>query len=207
VNNLIKCIFILPIFSTLLFSCSINRPTVTQLIPDPPLFMVAYPLRYETNDGNLKIVVPAGFITDLASIPSALWWWESPHETTLAPAIIHDYLYWQQTCSKDESDAVMYLAMKELGLGYMERKAVYAGIRTPFAQSAWDENESARVGGESRFFTKEYTHIIMDSAISPDTTLMEIQQKAISNDGMFSPPEKNENLKAACEAALLKYNL
>jgi hypothetical protein len=35
-----------------LASCTINRPTVTQLIPEPPLFMVAHPIRYATNDGR-----------------------------------------------------------------------------------------------------------------------------------------------------------
>jgi len=77
----------------LLASCSVTRPTVTQLIPDPPLFMLAHPLRFSTDDNKHVIVVPKGFITDLASIPSAFWWWESPHESTMAPAIIHDYLY------------------------------------------------------------------------------------------------------------------
>ena len=61
--------------------------------------------------GNLpSITVPAGFITDLASIPKALHWWEGKTDASMAPAILHDYLYWYQPCSKDEADAVMYVA-------------------------------------------------------------------------------------------------
>jgi hypothetical protein len=74
----------------MLASCAINRPTVTQLIPDPPLFMIAHPLRYATNDNMYEIVVPVGFVSDLASIPPPLWWWQAPHEGTMAPAIFHD---------------------------------------------------------------------------------------------------------------------
>jgi hypothetical protein len=204
-KNLIKYTFLLFVSCTLLFSCSINRPTVTQLTPNPPLYMVAHPLRYTTDDGKHKIIVPVGFITDLASIPSALWWWESPHETTFAPAILHDYLYWQQTCSKDESDAVMYLAMEELGLNYAKKVLIYAGIRTPFAQSAWEKNKEARRGGESRFFTRDYAYYIIDSELVSDATLMGIQQEAISQNGMFSPSRNDPTLKAACEAALIEY--
>ena len=200
-----KSLCLLVLVSYLLVSCTISRPTVTQLIPAPPLFMVSYPLRYETNSGEFEIVVPVGFITDLASIPSELWWWESPYETIMAPAIFHDYLYWQQTCTKDEADAVMYLAMEELGLGLIKRKAVYAGIRTPFAQIAWNKNKNSRKSGESRFFTKNYVYHIMDSVIVPDTTLMKLQQEAISSGGMYSPPQNNPNLKAACKAALYQY--
>jgi hypothetical protein len=205
-ENSIKNTCLIFLSCTFLFSCSsINKPSVTQLSSNPPLYMVSHPLRYITDDGKHKIIVPAGFITDLASIPSVLWWWESPHETTLAPAILHDYLYWQQTCTKDESDAVMYLAMKKLELSFTKRELIYAGIRTPFALSAWNKNNVARMGGESRFFTKEYSYYIMDSELISDVTLTSIQQAATSKNGMFSPPQDDHMLKAACEAALIDY--
>jgi len=168
--------------------------------------MVSHPLRYTTEDGNHKIIVPVGFITDLASIPSALWWWESPHETTLAPAVLHDYLYWNHTCSKDEADAVMYLVMKDLGLSFAKRSLVYAAIRTPIAQSVWDKNDIARNKGEYRFFTKEYAYHILDSELISDATLTSIQQAATSKNGMFSPSRNDHKLKAACEAAFIEYN-
>lgn len=42
-----------------------------------------------------KYVVPAGFISDGASIPSIFWGFISPciDARTLLPAVIHDYLY------------------------------------------------------------------------------------------------------------------
>lgn len=168
--------------------------------------MVAHPLRYEANQGEYEIVVPIGFITDLASIPREFWWWESPQESTLAPAILHDYLYWEQSCTKDEADAVMYLAMKEVGLGFLKRYAVYAGVRTPIATSAWNNNKTARNKGESRFFTQDYAINLMDSAIDPKATLSTLQQNAISDGGMRSNLQDNKGIKQACRAALLEYN-
>lgn len=189
-----------------LASCAINRPTVTQLIPEPPLFMVAHPLRYATNDGRHEIVVPIGFITDLASIPRVLWWWQAPHEGTMAPGIIHDYLYWEQSCTKDEADAVMYLAMLEIGLGSFNSNRVYDGIRTNAAQDAWDKNRAARESGESRFFTEAYARVIQDSQVDPKATLVSMQADAAKRQGLYKPSLPNSGVKSACQAALREFN-
>jgi len=184
----------------------INLPTITQLVPDPPLFMVSFPLRNTINDGQHEIVVPVGFITDLASIPSVLWWWESPHEGTMAPAIIHDFLYWEQSCSKDEADAVMYLAMLEVGLGNFTTNRIYDGIRTSFAQDAWDKNSAARERGETRFFTKAYARTLQDSRIDPKATLVSLQRQAAESRGLYKPRSPNSKVKTACAAALKEFN-
>src|SRR5437868_748210 len=39
------------------------------------------------------IVVPAGFVTDFASIPRAFWSGMSPHGQYSRAAVLHDYLY------------------------------------------------------------------------------------------------------------------
>ena len=39
-----------------------------------------------------KITVPVGFVTDLASVPRAMWWAIAPFDVARA-AIIHDLLY------------------------------------------------------------------------------------------------------------------
>ena len=185
-----------------LAACRVTRPTVTQLVPDPPLFMVAHPLRYETPDRQHAFVVPVGFVTDLASIPKGLWWWQSPHEGTLAPAILHDYLYWEQSCTKDEADAVMYLAMHDVGLTGVRAEAVYRGIRTPFAQSAWDGNGAARRRGETRFFTEADARSILDSDVARGATWPSLQKQAAARSGLTVPAFPNASTKATCTAAL-----
>jgi hypothetical protein len=185
----------------LLASCgSVTRPTVTQLIlGDPPFFLVAHPLRFSTDDRRHSIVVPIGFVTDLASIPKALWWWQSPHEGTMAPAILHDFLYWEQSCTKDEADAVMYLAMSELSVKGID--AVYLGIRTAIAKRAWDRNAEARAKGETRFFTPEFTIQLMQGNADPKATLTSVQADAAKNSGLYRPRLPNPTVKQACVAA------
>lgn len=204
--NIIKTLLSAGLVISVLASCTISRPTVTQLVPDPPVFMVAYPMKYTVNKTNHEIIVPFGFITDLASIPKGLWWWESPQEATMAPAILHDYLYWQQVCTKDESDAVMYLAMQDVNMGAISQRAVYAGIRTPFAQFAWNANRNAKAGGELRFFTDDYARSLLDSEIEPGATMAAIQAQAVQRGGMYSPPTNSIELKLACEAAMRLFN-
>lgn len=188
----------------MLASCAINRPTVTQLTPDPALFMLAHPLRYRPNKVQYEIVVPEGFITDLASIPRYLWWWQAPHEAAMAPAIIHDYLYWLQPCTKDEADAVLYLALVEVGMDKHDARAVYFGVRTAAAQRAWDENRSAREAGESRFLKESYARFLQDSEINGRTSLASVQKEAAVQHALYEPAA-SAGAKRACEAAMREF--
>jgi len=42
---------------------------------------------------NMKITVPKGFKTDLASVPRGIWWFIAPFDVARA-GVVHDYLYW-----------------------------------------------------------------------------------------------------------------
>ena len=75
-----------------------------------------------------KITVPVGFVTDLASVPRAMWWAIAPFDVARA-AIIHDLLYkgirqyrWNMKDKEDAelikkakvaSDKVFLLAMND----------------------------------------------------------------------------------------------
>ena len=75
-----------------------------------------------------KITVPVGFVTDLASVPRAMWWAIAPFDVARA-AIIHDLLYkgirqyrWKMKDKEDAelikqakvaSDKVFLLAMND----------------------------------------------------------------------------------------------
>ena len=54
------------------------------------------------------IAVPAGTITDLASVPRILWVIFPPNGRYAKAAIVHDYLYAQALYSKPVADAVFY---------------------------------------------------------------------------------------------------
>lgn len=95
------------------------------------------------------IVVPRGFVTDFASIPKPLQVLRGVLPTTDrfgTAALIHDYLYWRQDCTREQSDNIMEIAMMETGIPLLERRIIREGVRQ-FGQSAWDANRRARESG------------------------------------------------------------
>jgi hypothetical protein len=40
-----------------------------------------------------RLEIPAGFLFDLASVPSSLWWLIAPFELGIVAPLVHDYLY------------------------------------------------------------------------------------------------------------------
>ena len=75
-----------------------------------------------------KIVVQSGFVTDLASLP----WFTSfifkklgKHQRA---AVLHDYLYRNNTISKAWSDKQFNLAMKQDGVILWRRHLIIAGL-------------------------------------------------------------------------------
>lgn len=192
-------LFLLFGLACLFAGCSLRQPSLTRVTDK--YFVVTHPLVYKTNDGTQKIEVPIGFLTDLASIPSEMWWFVSPFEGAAAPAIIHDYLYWTQACTKPEADLMMAFAMHETGLGDMQKEAIYFAIRkSSKAQQAWEENTSARKLGESRFLSVAYTRKLQNAPIRPGLQLSTVYKEA--GPGGVLPSPNDPRVKQACNAAV-----
>src|SRR5580658_5102513 len=69
-------------------------------------------MAYTIGTTTEKIIVPKGFVTDFASIPQPLWSFGlSPHGQYSRAAVIHDYLYWAQGCTRIQSDRLLLIAM------------------------------------------------------------------------------------------------
>lgn len=73
-----------------------------QAAPDPVDFrpfadgrhwIVKQPLKYRVGISHDSVIVPVGFVTDLASIPPALQSIIQQNGPYLLPAVVHDYLY------------------------------------------------------------------------------------------------------------------
>ena len=75
------------------------------------------------------IVVPAGFVTDLASTPKVLWSLFPPHDDYAKAAILHDYLYATAKVSREEADYIFYEAMGVLGVPLWKRRIIYRAVR------------------------------------------------------------------------------
>lgn len=97
-------------------------------VGDNNRWVLAHKLTYVTDAGEV-IEVPAGFETDLASIPRLLHWMIPVNGKHRAAAIIHDYLYTIRDRSRAEADAIFLEAMKESGVRWTQRRAMYLGVR------------------------------------------------------------------------------
>jgi len=75
------------------------------------------------------IRVPAGTITDLASVPRLLWALFPPHGRWAKAAIIHDYLYANAIGSKAYADRTFREAMGVLGVSKLVRWLMYWAVR------------------------------------------------------------------------------
>lgn len=83
---------------------------------------------YDSSVG--PITVPAGFVTDFASVPKLLWNILPPFGRYGKAAIVHDYLYRTQGyASKPVADAIFLEAMKALGVGRLTRYTMFYAVR------------------------------------------------------------------------------
>lgn len=78
--------------------------------------------------------VPAGFVTDLASVPRALWGLYPPFGSYEDAAVVHDFMYtYQSTLSpevdKGFADDHLMQGMVARGTGWLTRHAVYWGVK------------------------------------------------------------------------------
>lgn len=102
-------------------------------------------LTYQTGgDATELVTVPAGFVTDLASVPRVVWSFYPPDGPWVKAAIIHDFLYdtegsgvWYKrqgisrgrSYSRAESDAILKEGMADRGIGRWEQLVIWAAVR------------------------------------------------------------------------------
>jgi hypothetical protein len=75
------------------------------------------------------VSVPAGFVTDFASVPRLLWSVFPPHGKWAKAAIVHDYLYATAKLSRSESDKIFLEAMCVLEVPKVKRILMYLAVR------------------------------------------------------------------------------
>lgn len=107
------------------------------------------PLVYESPTLKRVITVPAGFVSDLASVPRALWSILPPLASYTRAAVVHDYLYVNNGVTRAQADKVLLDAMRETGVGWWTRSTVYSGVRAG-GFIAWNRYRKAQSSQENR---------------------------------------------------------
>lgn len=119
------------------------------------LFTVLTPYTWRIGSTDKSITVPSGFVTDFASIPEQLQGYLRSQAQYSRAALIHDYLYWSQSCTKTQSDNLLMIAMKETGVPVTQRIPIYSGVRIG-GFAAWGQNTAQRAQGWVRVVPDEY---------------------------------------------------
>lgn len=94
---------------------------------DPGEWVLLSPLRWSGEEWN--IIVPDGFITDLASIPKVFRGVFDQNGASRRSAVLHDWLYCSQICSRRTADYLFLCAMKADGVGFVTRRLMYTAVR------------------------------------------------------------------------------
>jgi hypothetical protein len=96
-----------------------------------------------------QVRVPIGFVTDFASIPRVFWSLLRPDGEYSYAAVIHDFLYWEQSCDRISADEIFKFCMEEFKIGSTTVESIYAAVRIG-GESAWQENAKAKALGKRR---------------------------------------------------------
>ena len=113
-------------------------------------------------DGVESVSVPAGFVTDFASIPRPLWSIWPPDGDYGKAAVCHDYLYLRRVVlildspsrlvTRVEADQIFLAGMQVLSIGWFTRNTLYRGVRVT-GRRTWNryrEQERESTGGSGR---------------------------------------------------------
>lgn len=153
------------------------QPRVRQ-IGEGKTWRLLEPLVYRSGTGD-SLVVPAGFVAELAGVPVWLHRYLAPGERFAGPAVVHDYLYWTRHCARGEADALFRRAMIEQGIADSVVRQL-ADAAASWGGTAWRAYERDRAAGLPRFVPEsarpdgsleswpQYRAYLRDSARAPE---------------------------------------
>ena len=141
-------------------------------------------LRYEVGDTGKTVIVPAGFVTDFASIPRPFWSILPTWGKYGPPAVVHDFLYWDQRCTRDQADRILLVAMEESDPNFIRRFLIHRAVSWG-GWLAWDENEDIREAGKTR-------EIPGDMVPHDPTTTWETFQTSLFENGVRPDPRPSQ---------------
>lgn len=92
-------------------------------------YILSAPLCYKSRHLRDAVIVPTGFITDLASVPRIPLAWLIAGGIGDRAAVIHDYLYAETKVRRGTADAVFLEALLDTGVSAWRARAMWAAVR------------------------------------------------------------------------------
>ena len=87
-----------------------------------------------TNDlvyqGKIEtFTIPAGFVTDFASVPRLFTWLVPSTGEYTKCAVLHDWLLETKAVSRCDADGIFRRTMREMGVAILRRRVMWAAVR------------------------------------------------------------------------------
>ncbi|HAK0655771.1 DUF1353 domain-containing protein [Salmonella enterica] len=106
-----------------------TTPAILEML-DHFLWRVYEPFEFYLSDDISDIIsVPAGFITDFATIPRIFWTFMPPDGKDSKTAIIHNWIYDNALRTKKEADLILLDRMTVLGVPKWKRIVMHLAVR------------------------------------------------------------------------------
>lgn len=139
----------------------LTRPGLVDIKYHPDLWYTDAPLDWGGLDGKRVLRIPAGLITDLASVPAFLDWipfLDRMGESRL-PGVLHDGLYvLGKGYGKAWCDLMLATALRSEGLSNFESSIYYSAVHL-FGRKFYDEDRREGKFGEIKsgnFISQKY---------------------------------------------------
>lgn len=84
---------------------------------------------YRTEVLGETIVIPQGFVSDLASVPRILWLFISPFGRYTEASVVHDYLYLESDLPRKKCDEIFYVLMLRNRTNPLTARVFYKTVR------------------------------------------------------------------------------
>ena len=150
------CLLVSLVGAAILASCQAPPSPAVRAFGDNKFWITIEDMEYIIGRTQDRIIVPKGFVTDFASIPQGLWSLGlSPQGQYSRAAVVHDYLYWSQGCTRAQADRLLVITMKESRVGTFDEVVVYNGVNLG-GQSSWDNNTKERKADRPRVVPAQY---------------------------------------------------
>jgi len=101
-------------------------PIRTELLHEN-LFLLLEPVIVSI--GQIRVIVPDGYVTDFTSIPPVLHWWIRPTDRRGArAAVVHDWIYHTHIYPRCIADAIFQVVLRKDGMPRSKAKALTSAV-------------------------------------------------------------------------------
>jgi hypothetical protein len=100
------------------------------LEPKDTEWCLAQNIQVDISEPRIRLNIPAGFITDLASIPRIIWSLVPPYGLYTRSAVVHDWLYRSKIqITREDADKVFLELMQQDKVDPALAKFMYRAVR------------------------------------------------------------------------------